>query len=236
MMNDDGPNHFNHGNKRFWNVFFGILNGSHIKNKKKAQRWWEHSQKIPPPPSRVRFGEMYSRTKCKHPSLFLSTCIELTVHLMIYRQGGALCPDVCVSLNGGPRTDKNHWPVMLPGMRYIKNPFFFSLPLPCQTRPRLLHLLPSHLSKAKETQTGCFQSKGFLHWEDLVSDVVNLTFISLRKTEKVQHGTFSRLEICFLIWEMDFLAAWLKTISCFGFLLAYGRECEYICVSLHYNI
>ena len=85
-----------------------------------------------------------------------------TVHVMIYSLGGGSAfVQMCVSLNACPQKDKNHWPVLHSAHRHwhalhqAKESLFSTPParLCLKTSASLLHLLQSHLSKAKETET-----------------------------------------------------------------------------------
>lgn len=82
-----------------------------------------------------------------------------TVHVMIYSWGGGSAfVQMCVFLNAFLQKDKNHWPVIQSAHRHwhvlhqVKESLFSTHLLVSASR-FLLHLLPFHLSKAKETET-----------------------------------------------------------------------------------
>lgn len=79
---------------------------------------------------------------------------------MIYsRGGGTAFVQMCVSLHAFLQKDKNHWPVIHSACRHWhassqRIPLFHPPSRFClKTFSFLLHLLPFHLSKTKETET-----------------------------------------------------------------------------------
>lgn len=92
---------------------------------------------------------------------YTHTHIDFTVHGVIYSEGrGSAFIQMCASLNASPQKDKNQWPVVRRAHRHWhalhqakESLFSISLLVPAFHSPFLLHLLPSYLSKAKETET-----------------------------------------------------------------------------------